>query len=99
MIRRPPKPTRTYTPFPYPTLFRSRIDVAHGGEERDERRRGADRLEEAKGQEKPRRRGRGEQERRRREQGRAADQHGTAADPVRKRAEDELADEIGRAHV
>src|SRR3546814_19660956 len=23
MIRRPPKPTRTDTPFPYPTLFRS----------------------------------------------------------------------------
>src|SRR3546814_6258769 len=24
MIRRPPRSTRTYTPFPYPTLFRSR---------------------------------------------------------------------------
>src|SRR3546814_13411785 len=24
MIRRPPRPTRTGTPFPYPTLFRSR---------------------------------------------------------------------------
>src|SRR3546814_12399618 len=23
MIRRPPRSTRTYTPFPYPTLFRS----------------------------------------------------------------------------
>src|SRR3546814_17588368 len=25
MIRRPPRSTRTYTLFPYPTLFRSRI--------------------------------------------------------------------------
>src|SRR3546814_17743019 len=25
MIRRPPRSTRTYTPFPYTTLFRSRI--------------------------------------------------------------------------
>src|SRR3546814_15161894 len=28
MIRLPPGPTRTYTPFPYSTLFRSRI-AAH----------------------------------------------------------------------
>src|SRR3546814_5146102 len=28
MIRRPPRSTRTYTPFPYTTLFRSRVDRA-----------------------------------------------------------------------
>src|SRR3546814_16770314 len=27
MIRRPPRPTRTYTLFPYPTLFRSSVRV------------------------------------------------------------------------
>src|SRR3546814_7404081 len=27
MLRRPPGSTRTYTPFPYPTLFRSRRDI------------------------------------------------------------------------
>src|SRR3546814_7007681 len=29
MIRRPPRSTRTDTPFPYTTLFRSREPVAH----------------------------------------------------------------------
>src|SRR3546814_4033462 len=29
MIRRPPRSTRTDTLFPYPTLFRSRIDEVH----------------------------------------------------------------------
>src|SRR3546814_2986985 len=28
MIRRPPRPTRTYTLFPYTTLFRSGLDAA-----------------------------------------------------------------------
>src|SRR3546814_3409219 len=31
MIRRPPRSTRTATPFPYPTLFRSLFDPADGG--------------------------------------------------------------------
>src|SRR3546814_3071141 len=30
MIRRPPRSTRTDTLFPYTTLFRSRLDWAHG---------------------------------------------------------------------
>src|SRR3546814_9416517 len=29
MIRRPPRSTRTYTLFPYTTLFRSRLGVTH----------------------------------------------------------------------
>src|SRR3546814_1369676 len=29
MIRRPPRSTRTYTPFPYPTLFRSLDQPLH----------------------------------------------------------------------
>src|SRR3546814_9059496 len=42
MIRPPPRSTRSYTPFPYPTLFRSYVadiardvvlDVRYGGEE------------------------------------------------------------------
>src|SRR3546814_8178089 len=39
MIRRPPRSTRTDTPFPYTTLFRSRQHAA-----RDESARGAARL-------------------------------------------------------
>src|SRR3546814_14132742 len=31
MIRRPPRSTRTDTPFPYTTLFRSAHPVAHSG--------------------------------------------------------------------
>src|SRR3546814_19701518 len=27
MIRRPPRSTRTYTLFPYPTLFRSKVSI------------------------------------------------------------------------
>src|SRR3546814_8605865 len=37
MIRRPPRSTRTYTLFPYTTLFRSRLGE---GEARDQRRDG-----------------------------------------------------------
>src|SRR3546814_4217909 len=29
MYRRPPKSTRTYTPFPYTTLFRSHLQARH----------------------------------------------------------------------
>src|SRR3546814_13598524 len=36
MIRRPPKSTRTYTLFPYPTLFRSRADDLHAEKGADE---------------------------------------------------------------
>src|SRR3546814_11999325 len=32
MIRRPPRSTRTYTLFPYTTLFRSRVDIAQDRE-------------------------------------------------------------------
>src|SRR3546814_17510992 len=31
MIRRPPRSTRTYTLFPYTTLFLSLVEVAHKG--------------------------------------------------------------------
>src|SRR3546814_1849029 len=31
MIRRPPRATRTYTLFPYTTLFRSNVEAAFGG--------------------------------------------------------------------
>src|SRR3546814_19566112 len=35
MIRRPPCPTRTYTLFPYPTLFRSvAFEIRRGGDVR-----------------------------------------------------------------
>src|SRR3546814_8555756 len=36
MIRRPPRSTRTYTLFPYTTLFRSRMAVGIGVDHRDE---------------------------------------------------------------
>src|SRR3546814_8203286 len=31
MIRRPPRATRTYTLFPYPTLFRAAMPAEHAG--------------------------------------------------------------------
>src|SRR3546814_13002992 len=31
MLRRPPRSTRTYTLFPYTTLFRSRVGIATAG--------------------------------------------------------------------
>src|SRR3546814_9816982 len=46
MIRRPPRSTRTYTLFPYTTLFRSqhRDHALFGARARKRARRGADRL-------------------------------------------------------
>src|SRR3546814_20025321 len=38
MIRRPPRSTRTYTLFPYTTLFRSRSEHAEGAEVRFDQR-------------------------------------------------------------
>src|SRR3546814_521449 len=35
MIRRPPRPTRTDTLFPYTTLFRSAVALAEAGQQRD----------------------------------------------------------------
>src|SRR3546814_1648310 len=34
MMRRPPRSTRTYPPFPYTTLFRSAADLHHGVQRR-----------------------------------------------------------------
>src|SRR3546814_3728986 len=42
MIRRPPRSTRTYTLFPYTTLFRSVRRVRDGGELAREHRRGGE---------------------------------------------------------